>query len=179
MIHFHIKQLNLIQGMTHIFINHVIQGIIVANHKASVHIQNGHVIASSSSFKPLSLHQRLFKREFPMFDGTRHCLCYCLESLVQTASELAQEETGVPVDDSIPTKHIFFDVDSEIVPAVVIRLSDSLSMMDAYVDPIGKSILQIVNYNSQYSYRAIPLTGQSPDTGFATMEDPVMAFSFR
>jgi extracellular elastinolytic metalloproteinase len=148
-------------GTTHIYAIRKINGIKVDNHNAAIHVKDGQVLAFSSSFAVVN--------NFVDFaiDATP---AVSLDEAVTVASQ----QLGAPKD-SFPASMVYVQLPSgEIVLAHQFQLRDDIQSKwyQVSVDANSNTVVSVVDYVQQASYKALKFPKGSPAEGFDTIVDP-------
>jgi Zn-dependent metalloprotease len=150
-------------GVTHIYASRKINGIVVDNHVASIHIRDGQVLSFTSSFKNTD--------NFVEPEIVPPVVIVSLEDAVNIASK----KLGAPRDNH-PASTVYTQLPSgKITYAHQFQLRDDRKRIwfQVVVDASTGQILQVVDYYQEYTYRALKLPKTDPtDGGFENIVDP-------
>jgi extracellular elastinolytic metalloproteinase len=150
-------------GVTHVFMEHMINNIRVANHNAAVHIKNGHVSSSTSSFSNHNLN--LIATAPKSIE-----VIIPLSEAVKTAEELLdgtkdQIEATLGFLQISPSKLVY-------VHQFQVRNRRAVTWYHVSVDAHNGQVVQVVDYVRKASYEVIKLPHMTPLDGFSIVTNP-------
>lgn len=160
-------------GVTHVYVDRLINNVPIANQNAIVHIKNGLVASYSSSF-------RLNSRASNFMPAVRVKEPTIVVSLAQ-ATRNARSQLGAPRDGTNATLAYVQVPSGELVYAHQFQLRDDAKVkwyqvsVDAHnglsLLMLGQ-VVEVVDFYNKASYHAIKLPNATPLDGFTTIVDP-------
>ncbi|KAL2911068.1 decapping endonuclease targeting mRNA [Polyrhizophydium stewartii] len=149
-------------GTTHVYGAQLANGLRIANHQAAAHVQNGQVIAFSSSF---NTEQHVSKSAIPASSG---------KISVDQAIAKAVESTGIPHHKDFAAVSEYVNTGNGIVFAHKFQLRDSSKgqWVQVWVDANTGAIVHSADFVKKSSYKVIALPNLKPTQGFTTVSNP-------
>lgn len=157
-------------GVLHVYAVEKVNGITVDNHQAAVHIQNGAVLAFSSSFT--SSQNKLKKRSITVAPASP-------PMSLNEAVKVASSQLGAP-QDSHPAKLVYVSIpNGDLVLAHQFQLRDDEKSLwyQVSVDATSGKIVQAIDFYNDLTIKAIPLPKLQAQDGFDVIEDSFNAQS--
>jgi extracellular elastinolytic metalloproteinase len=152
-------------GVMHIYASEILNGILVDNHNAAIHIKDGNVLSFSSSFT--SSQSKLQKRSINVAEPNPPIT-------LEKAVKIAVAEYSTPRD-TFPAKLVYVAIENgNLVLAHQFQLldDDKNQWYQVSVDANTGKIIQTIDYYKKFSIKAIPLPKSSPEEGFEIMTQP-------
>nr|KAJ3414651.1 hypothetical protein HK105_001710 [Polyrhizophydium stewartii] len=149
-------------GTTHVYGAQLANGIRIANHQAAAHVQNGEVVAFSSSF---GTDQHLAKPKVPTALG---------KVTVDQAIAKAVKDTGIAHHKDFAAVSEYVNTGSGIVYAHKFQLRDDAkeAWVQVWVDANTGAIVHSADFVNQSSYKVVALPNLKPTQGFTTVSNP-------
>jgi Zn-dependent metalloprotease len=157
-------------GVLHIYAVEKVNGIAVDNHAAAVHIQNGAVLAFSSSFK--SSRTMLKTKSIAIAPPSPPM---ALEEAVKVASA----QLGAP-QDSFPAKLVYVSIpNGDLVLAHQFQLRDDEKALwyQVSVDAATGKVVQAIDFYNDLTIKAVALPKLQSTDGFNVIQDSFSASS--
>lgn len=148
-------------GVLHVYVKETVNGIEIDNHNAAAHVQNGQLLAVSSSFNAESkknVQEESFTEGVPL----------------ETAVQIAEAKLGAKRD-AHPAKTVYLTTaPGDVVLAHQFQVRDDAQAkwFQVSVDTTSGELLQVVNYYNDLTIKALPFPEVDPTQGFKVLTDP-------
>ncbi|KAL2919754.1 hypothetical protein HK105_200670 [Polyrhizophydium stewartii] len=149
-------------GTTHVYGAQQTNGVRIANHQAAAHVQNGEVVAFSSSF---GTSQHLVKPRIPPVYA---------KLTVEQAIAKAVKDTGIPHFKDFAAVSEYVNTGSGIVFAHKFQLRDDAKAqwVQVWVDASTGAIVHSADFVNKASYKVVALPNGKPTDGFTLAANP-------
>ncbi len=145
-------------NVMHIYAQRIINGVPVDNQKASVFVKNGQVVSWSSSIDP-----------------TKSKLAGKSIISLQEAEEVATKQFGLSRDNT-KAKKVYIEIpNGKLVYAYQFQLRNISEWIQVSVDSATKQVVQVIDYSSDATFRAIKLPKNDPNENFGVVVNPEKA----
>ena len=154
-------------NVVHIYASEVVNGVVVDNHNCAIHVQNGSVIAYSTSFT--SSKANLGTRSTPLSPANPQIT---LDEAVKTASDIYK----APLDEAYKPKLVYLSTPSgDLALSRQFQLQDDTESIwyQVSVDASSGKVIQVINYYNDFQIKAIALPKVGASDGFEVIKDPV------
>ena len=150
-------------GITYLYAHRFINGVKVSNEVASVVVKDGRVMSVTDTF---SKHG-----EEGSVGSTVKERCLQETIPLNKAVEIAEKEIGAKIDDFPPSKVYLTNSDGERLYCYQFQLKNLNKdiFCRVSVDIHSGRLVQVIDYGSAFSIKAIKFTDLNPDGGFSTL----------
>ena len=151
-------------NVSHVYIDHVVNGVVVANHNAAVHINQDQVTSYSASFN-------LKNKSFT--SASDPVVVVSLEDAVKTAEKML----GAPRDQT-ESSYSYIQLPSGLLAYVhnfQVRDDATDKWFHVSVDCQNGQVVEVIDYYNRASYKAVEFPKMIPTQGFTTAVNPADA----
>ncbi|KAI8903361.1 Fungalysin metallopeptidase-domain-containing protein [Gorgonomyces haynaldii] len=149
-----------LKGVTHVYVDRLINGVAVSNHNAAVHFKDGQVISLSASFGGNNL------KAPTVVDKVSVTL--------DKAIKIAKAQFKADKDD-VPAKIEYLELPNNVISkAHVFQVRDDANAIwkQVSVDASTGQVVRVVDYVNYATYRAIKFPNKKPTDGFSDVVNP-------
>ncbi|KAI8903982.1 Fungalysin metallopeptidase-domain-containing protein, partial [Gorgonomyces haynaldii] len=147
------------RGVTHVYLDRVINGVVVANHNAAVHFNNGVPSTFSSSFGHAD--------SFASPEIINKVSISEQDAIAAAEKFLSGKKNQIPV-----TKNFLELPGGKIALCYSFQVEGDKVFAGVSVDAASGQVVEVVNYLNDFSYKVIELPNNDPRDGFSVAVDP-------
>ncbi|KAI8911015.1 Fungalysin metallopeptidase-domain-containing protein, partial [Gorgonomyces haynaldii] len=150
------------RGITHVYLDRVINGVVVANHNAAVHFTNGVPSSVTSSFGHAD--------SFAQPQVVNKISISAKDAISAAEKYLGAKKNQIPVK-----KHFLELPGGKIALCYDLQVQSDNVFASVSVDAASGQVVRVVNFNNDFTYKAVELPKWTPDSGFSDVKDPEFA----